>query len=150
MPASDMPDPITGHLGQLICTGWIGTASDTGRDAAFLLLATPDAQAASTMPNVAARFGMNPRPGSVTPHVEISVSVGADLWLHLHELDGSDLGVTMRVTQEWESTARGDGRVVLVIGFQLLPAGVGMEAYADQLTAANAMALGLAIYTPDN
>lgn len=137
-----MTDPIEGRFGQILMAGWIGTAPDTGREAAFLLLTTPAEGAPVTMPLVAQALGIEP--GTVTtrpdPDVHVTISTdGSDGWATLHTPGGE--GMTRAVTADWAETAWADGRVVLAVGHQPMPVGEDAEAYTAR--AGNDISVGI-------
>ena len=137
-----MTDPIAGQYGELVLTAWYATAPDTGRDAAFLLLATPDERAPYTMPLVAQALGLRPQPGSLTPDVTgMRVRIDADLWLHLEAPGGVDY--TRPVTGEWVGVARADGRVVVMVGYEPMPAHQHPDAYTDRLQISDRFVIGI-------
>lgn len=135
------PDPIEGRLGSLVLSGWIAEAPDTGRDAAFLLMTTPDRRAPHTMPLIAEAFGIQPAPGSVAPAPGPPAAISADRWVTLRTVAGEE--VSLPVSPEWELTARADGRVVLVVGYRPRGSDVGEDAYTEEVMAQNAFVIGL-------
>lgn len=135
-------DPIDGAFGALILSGWIADAPDTRRDAAFLLAATSDPRAAASMPVVAEGLGLSPRGGTMTerPAGDARVELAADGWAYLR---AGEAVYQRPVSAEWADVARADARVVLVVAFRPLPAGVAVEPFVDALMGASAFSLGL-------
>lgn len=119
-----------GLLGDLICSGWIGQAPDTGRDAAFLLLTTADRRATATMPIVAAALGMASAPGSVTTALTADTAVRINGGIARLHLPGGD-HVERPVTDDWAQVAHADGRVVVAVGFRPLGDGEDVITYAE-------------------
>src|SRR5215471_8627007 len=61
-------DPIEGQLGSLVLSRWVAKAP-TGHDEAYLLLATPDERAPTTMALLAEALGLSTdEPGRRLPH----------------------------------------------------------------------------------
>ncbi len=131
-------DIITGRYGQLIMTGWIGEAP-TGREEAYLILATPDDRAGVTMPVVAKMLGIGAT-GAPVSNPGVVVTLGADGWVTLH-VGGERFA--RPVTGAWSAMARENGRVVLCVAFEPMPADLGTGEYADQLAVSGAAGVGM-------
>jgi hypothetical protein len=135
-----MTDPISGELGALVHSGWIAVAPDTAKDAAFWLIATPSEQARATMPAVAAVLGLPATPGSVDWSTA-QVLIGADGWATLDV--GAD-SYSRPVSREWAQVAQNAGRVILMVGYEPMPAGVDVDQYTDRLMHSGRFSIGLA------
>lgn len=132
-----MLDPIAGHLGALVLTGWVAPAP-TGQDEAFLLLTTDDSQAPQTMPAVADLLGLTGPPGSASTDPAVYVTLGEG-WLTLHGPEGQRF--TRPSGPEWSDTAAITGRVVLVVGAEPMPVGMHPDDYTDRCGATSRIGL---------
>lgn len=120
-----MPDPVEGVFGSLVMSGWVADAP-TGHEEAFLMLTTPDTQAAVTMPAVAAILGL--RVGRVGTAQGCVVRLAGG-WV---TLDVAGQRFERPVNGEWARTARSRGQVVLVVGTEPHPTAMGADEYTER------------------
>ena len=103
-------DPIEGQLGSLVLSRWVAKAP-TGHDEAYLLLATPDERAPTTMALLAEALGLSTdEPGRRLPHDTAHVRIEADSWIRL-VVAGQAL--TRLSGPEWTTTVQERRQAVL-------------------------------------
>lgn len=130
-----MSDPNNRRFGPLICTALV-TVTPIGEEAAYLLVATSDERAP-----VAEALDLDPRPGAFTPRVTGAIAELDDV-VYLKDA-GVPLLACRPLTAEWAALARETGRVVLVVGYAPMPAGMPVETYSEQIVKSGQLVVGL-------